>query len=129
MSSSVAVSYSIEALPEHRKAVLEAIARCEMSPRIASLSSGQPITPVQAARKRIDDADIYLCIPTLAYGEIPSIDNPDTLSFTELEYRYARQQNKTILAFLMDEEHPLPAGATRAVAREFFESDAEKEAR
>jgi hypothetical protein len=46
-------------------------------------------TPQQIDRARVESADILIGILGNFYGECPTEDNPDRLSFTELEYRDA----------------------------------------
>jgi hypothetical protein len=59
---------------------------------------------------QVDLADIVVVLVAHRYGWIPSSDEggDDNTSITWLEVRRARDQNKPILAYLVEEHHPWP---------------------
>lgn len=56
-------------------------------------------------KKVIDDCDYYLVIVASRYGSI----GPTGISYTEMEYQYALDQNKPIIAFLHRDPRQLPS--------------------
>ncbi len=83
--------------------------------------------PVDRCKRDVETADTYVLILGWRYGYVPEVDNPDHMSITEIEYRHAVEQQKTILAFLLDPTVPWPpsdmdsasadAGAAAAISR------------
>lgn len=59
-------------------------------------------------KKVIDDCDYYTLVVGGRYGSI----GPEGLSYTEMEYRYALQTGKPIIAFLHKEPGSIPAAKT-----------------
>lgn len=53
----------------------------------------------------IDSSDYYVLILAGLYG---TIDPASGLSWTEKEYRYAREKQVPVLAFVRDKKHPIP---------------------
>ena len=53
-------------------------------------------------------ADLYLGIVGWRYGHIPTEDNPDERSITEIEYRHAQKLRKPTLIFLVEKDAPWP---------------------
>lgn len=60
--------------------------------------------PLERCLKDVRDADIYIGVFAHRYGFIPSENNPEEKSITELEYRQAIQAGKPRLIFLLDED-------------------------
>ena len=56
-------------------------------------------------KKVIDDCDYYLVVIAGRYGSI----GPEGLSFTEMEYRYALENKKPIMAFIHKDIGKLPS--------------------
>jgi HEAT repeat protein/energy-coupling factor transporter ATP-binding protein EcfA2 len=53
-------------------------------------------------------SDIYIGIFAWRYGSIPVEDNPDGISFTEMEFRAAIREQKPCLIFLLSDDAPWP---------------------
>lgn len=64
--------------------------------------------PVKRCKRDVEAADCYVLMLGWRYGYAPAEDNPEALSITEIEYRHALANQKTILAFLLDPEVPWP---------------------
>lgn len=64
--------------------------------------------PVERCKRDVEVADCYVLMLGWRYGYVPAEDNPEALSITEIEYRHALANQKTILAFLLDPEMPWP---------------------
>lgn len=58
-------------------------------------------TQLETIKRWIDDSDIYMLLLGGRYG---SIEPSSGLSYTEVEYRYALENNKPFFALVMDEE-------------------------
>ena len=67
--------------------------------------------PVARCRRDVAMADIYVLMLGWRYGYVPMDDNCDRLSITEIEYRHALSNQKTVLAFLLNPEAPWPPSA------------------
>jgi hypothetical protein len=67
--------------------------------------------PVVRCKRDVAMADIYVLMLGWRYGYVPADDNPNRLSITEIEYRHALANHKTVLAFLLDPEAPWPPSA------------------
>ncbi len=57
----------------------------------------------------VADSDAYLGIFAWRYGYIPSRDNPEKQSITELEYRKVKELGRPCLIFLSQQDAPWPA--------------------
>lgn len=67
---------------------------------IDMLDSAQPDKDyIQLAREMIAQSDLFIGLYNSDYGEIPT---GETSSYTELEYRYARNLGKACLIFVLD---------------------------
>lgn len=61
-------------------------------------------------RNTIDSSDYYVLLVAHRYGSVIS-EGPDAgISYTEKEYRYAKEKGIPILAFLINENVPVPPG-------------------
>ena len=106
----VMISSTSYDLPQHRKAVVDAILRAKCFPLAMEQGTATPdITAIPYSRKMVDECDVYLGIFGHRYGTI--IDdksvNPQRWSVTEHEYRYALELDRPQLIFLMSDNHPV----------------------
>lgn len=92
----VFVSSTFLDLKNERQAVSRAILNLGHIPAGMELFPAADIDQLVFIKKVIDDCDYYLLIVGGKYGSI----SEDGLSFTELEYQYAIEKNKPVLAFL-----------------------------
>jgi len=67
------------------------------------VQDGKATDPVTWSLDKVDICDCVVLIAARRYGHIPQLKNPDGLSVTEHEYRYATYLNKPLLAFLSAE--------------------------
>jgi hypothetical protein len=64
----------------------------------------------EVIRSAIDASDFYVIITAGRYGSIaPAHVSSDGLSWTELEYRYARRRGKPVIAFVHSDPESLPS--------------------
>src|SRR5262249_50742375 len=105
----VMVSSTSFDLPDHRKAVLDAILRAQCFPLTmehGTAKSGSDA--IDFSLGLVDQADIYLGIFGHRYGHVPErAVNPKGWSVTEHEYRRAVERGIPALIFLMHDDHPV----------------------
>ena len=94
------VSSTYEDLIEERRAVIEAILDLGHIP--VGMEAFQASNEEQWGyiQKRIDEADYYVVIVAERYGSI----NANGVSYTEMEYDYARKKGVPVAAFLLHDE-------------------------
>lgn len=101
------VSSTILDLPDHRKAVIDAIIRANFNPVMMESKSSSSKDSIAFSLKLVEDADIYIGILGYRYGYVPNDPNrnPERISITELEYKHAEKLKKSILFFFMSDKH------------------------
>ena len=85
-------------LIDERQAAVEAILKAGHIPAGMELFTASNKSQWDIIKKWIDESDIYMLILGGRYG---SIEPESGLSYTELEYNYALQQNKPLFAVVM----------------------------
>ena len=106
----VFVSSTFEDLIEERKAVSQAILEADCIPAGMELFPASTESQWTFIKKVIDESDVYLVLSGGRYGSLAkNTDNKNKVSYTEMEYDYARQQGKPILAFIHEDPGTLPA--------------------
>jgi Domain of unknown function (DUF4062) len=99
------ISGTVQDLPEHRRAAVEACLRQDFFPRLMENLPPSADDAVTLSLQMVDEADVYVLVLGVRYGEIP--DGYDK-SFTHLELDRALQQDMPVLAMLMDlDRHPI----------------------
>jgi len=94
----VFVSSTYVDLVEHRRAVIDALLRMNLTPLAMEHFGSRPAEPTRACLEEIDRCDAFVGIYGRRYGFQPQ---PGGASITEQEYHYARAQKKPIFAFLV----------------------------
>jgi hypothetical protein len=102
--SSIYISSTIEDLREYRATVTDFLSRCGYEVASMERYGARDDRPRSACEKDVADSDIYVGIFAWRYGYIPSDDNPEQRSITELEYLAAA--DKTRLIFLLADDFP-----------------------
>jgi hypothetical protein len=92
-------------LINERQAAVEAILKAGHIPAGMELFTASNKSQWDIIKKWIDESDIYMLILGGRYG---SIEPESGLSYTELEYNYALEQNKPLFAVVM-QDHALQA--------------------
>lgn len=105
----VFVSSTFEDLREERAEVMQALLELDCMPAGMELFPAASEEQWSWITKVIDESDYYLVIVGGKYG---SIHSEKQLSFTELEYRYALEVGKPVIAFLHGSPSAIPAGKT-----------------
>ncbi|MGH3822230.1 MAG: DUF4062 domain-containing protein [Pseudonocardiaceae bacterium] len=99
------ISGTVQDLPEHRRAAVEACLRQDFFPRIMENLPPTPDDAVTLSLQMVDEAEVYVLILSVRYGEIP--EGYDK-SFTHLELDRALQRKIPVLVMLMDlDRHPI----------------------
>jgi hypothetical protein len=92
----VFVSSTYEDLREERQEVIQALLELDCIPSGMELFPAADDDQWSLIKKVIDDCDYYMVIIGGRYGSL----GPDGMSFTQMEYEYALQQGKPIVAFI-----------------------------
>ena len=92
----VFVSSTYEDLQEERKEVMQALLELDCIPAGMELFPASNEDQWSLIKRVIDDSDYYIVIIGGRYGST----NDEGISYTEMEYRYALETQKPIIAFL-----------------------------
>lgn len=103
----VFVSSTSRDLAEHRTAIKDAIARCDLLFRGMEHfgANADRLPPASVIVEEVKKADVYLGIFGVRYG---SVDPATGLSMTELEFREAETSKKPMLLYAIHENSPVP---------------------
>jgi hypothetical protein len=114
----VYVSSTYRDLREHRAAVDRALRR--MGHDVIGMEQyvAEGGRPLQRCLADVRLADVYVLILAWRYGYVPTTDNPEALSITELEYRQAVANGKPILGFMLAPDAPWPPSEMDAMLSE-----------
>lgn len=104
----VFVSSTYWDLQEERHEIMQSLLELDCIPAGMELFPATNEDQWTLIRKVIDDSDYYIVIIGGRYGTI----GQDGLSYTEMEYRYALETEKPIIAFLHKNPGELPANRT-----------------
>lgn len=92
----VFVSSTYEDLQKERQEVMQALLELDCIPSGMELFPAADEDQWTLIKNVIDDCDYYILIVGGRYGSL----GPDGISYTEMEYKYALEQNKPIISFL-----------------------------
>lgn len=101
----VFVSSTFEDLQEERKEVMQALLELDCIPSGMELFPAADEDQWSLIKRIIDDCDYYILILAGRYGSI----NSEGISYTEMEYNYALETRKPIIAFVHSNIDDLPA--------------------
>jgi hypothetical protein len=102
----VFLSSTYSDLEDERREVIQALLELDSIPTGMELFPAANADQWTLIKKYIDDCDYYIVIIAGRYGSI----GPDGLSYTEMEYRYAVDSGKPVIAFLHDSPDSIQAG-------------------
>lgn len=97
----VFVSSTYTDLKDERQAAVSAILKAGHIPAGMELFTAGDKSQMATIEKWIDESDVYMLILGGRYG---SVEKTTNLSYTELEYDYAKQQGKAMFAVVIKEE-------------------------
>lgn len=104
----VFISSTFEDLQEERKTVIQILLENDFIPCGMELFPASNEEQWSFIKSVIDDCDYYLLIIGGRYGST----NKDGISYTQMEYEYARSKNKPIIAFIHKNPNELQKGKT-----------------
>ncbi|RDU34718.1 hypothetical protein DRW41_22090 [Neobacillus piezotolerans] len=99
----VFISSTFKDLQDARQKVMDTILELHQIPAGMEMFPAADADQWSHIKSEIDRSDYYILILGHRYGSI----GPDGISFTEMEYDYAREQNIPVLAFIMDRDVPV----------------------
>lgn len=102
----VFVSSTYKDLIDERREVMQALLELEHIPAGMELFPASDDDSWTLIQRVIDDCDYYIVIVGGRYGS----SGPDGIGFTEMEYRYAVERGKPVIAFLHKAPDQIPAG-------------------
>src|SRR5713226_6398740 len=103
------ISSTYSDLKDHREKVYRALRQMRHDVIAMEDYVARDERPLETCLADVADCDIYIGIFAWRYGFIPSENNPEGKSITELEYRKAVNTGKSPLIFLLDKQatwHP-----------------------
>lgn len=101
------ISSTYTDLIAERECVREAILSMEQFPYGMEMFSANDKEQWYTIKDKIDGSDFYVLIIAHRYGSVIESGEDKGISYTEKEYRYAKQIGKPILAFIMDDSVPV----------------------
>jgi len=104
----VFVSSTFNDLQEYREKIYRALRRAGHEDVTAEFYSTKREPTVARRLALLASCDLYVGIFAWRYGPIPSENNPEGFSITEMEYREALDLGKPCLIFLLSEDAPWP---------------------
>jgi Domain of unknown function (DUF4062) len=109
----VFVSSTFQDLQDERREVIQALLELDCIPAGMELFQASNEDQWSVIKRVIDDCDYYIVIIGGRYGSI----GKDSISYTEMEYRYAVEQGKPIVAFLHKDPDQISAGKSEKDAK------------
>ncbi len=107
----VFISSTYSDLVDERRRILDILLMADCIPAGMEAFVATDVEQFEVIKKVIDLCDYYVLIIGKRYGSV----NPATgLSYTEMEYEYAKQQQIPVLVFAIDETVELPADKVEA---------------
>ena len=104
----VFVSSTYEDLKDERKEITQAILESHCIPAGMELFPASNIAQWEMIKRVIDDSDFYLLIVAGKYGSIGKNDSGKEVSYTEMEFDYAIESGKPVLALIYEDIDLLP---------------------
>ena len=102
------ISSTFADLVEERKAIQQAVLSLDHFPSGMELFPATDDDQWELIKSVIDDSDYYVIVLGGRYGSV----NADGVSYTEMEFDYAADQEKPILAFVHSEPAEIKSGKT-----------------
>ncbi len=100
----VFISSTYKDLEDERESIIKAILEMYHIPIGMEMFSAEDEEQWEIIRRTIEVSDYYILVLGLRYGSTTS----EGISFTQKEYEYALEKKIPILAFVMDDNAPLP---------------------
>lgn len=94
-------------LIEHREAVKTACLDQAMVPVMMEHLAASDDRAIPASLEMVDRSDIYVLVLAHRYGAVPTKNNPQAISITEMEYNRALKRKIRRAVFIVDDAHTL----------------------
>lgn len=104
----VFVSSTYEDLIDERKEVTQALLESNCIPTGMELFPASSKKQWEIIKRVIDDCDYYLLILAGRYGSLGTDDNGIKIGYTEMEFNYAYETGKPIIAFINNDIKNIP---------------------
>lgn len=105
----VFISSTTEDLREHRQAVIRVLRQLGHESLVTeNLAADAYRAPIDVSRDSIASCDVFIGIIAWRYGLILDRENPEGLSFVELEHRHAWAAGKPTLIFMTSDDAAWP---------------------
>lgn len=104
----VFVSSTFEDLKDERKEICQAILESNCIPAGMELFPASNKTQWEVIKKVIDESDFYIVVLAGIYGSVGTDDNGHKVSYTEMEFDYAFNSGKPIIALIRGNIDSLP---------------------
>ncbi|HYR42575.1 MAG TPA: DUF4062 domain-containing protein [Terriglobia bacterium] len=108
------LSSTFEDLKDCRAATIQLLRRMRHEVVAMEEYTAEDQWPADKCLADVAQCDLYIGLFAWRYGYIPSHNNPQRLSITELEYQQAVAAKKHCLIFLLKEEAPWPRRSSAA---------------
>lgn len=102
------VSSTSNDLEDFRKTVSQALRRLGHEDVAMDYYVAEDMRPVDRSLSDVASCDVYVGIFAYRYGHVPTENNPEGRSITELEYRKAQDEGIPCLIFLLSDDAPWP---------------------
>lgn len=102
----VVISSTVHDLPDYRKAAMDACLERDIHPKMMEHLTALNAAAIKASLDLVDQAEVYIGIFAHRYGYIPTEDNPQKISITEMEYNHAVEFEVPRIIFLIKENYP-----------------------
>lgn len=119
----VFVSSTFEDLKEERKEVCQAILESHCIPAGMELFPASNKTQWDFIKRVIDESDFYLLIVAGKYGSIGINDEGENVSYTEMEFDHALNQDKPIIALVYADTDNLPKSKVETTKKGNYQLD------
>jgi hypothetical protein len=101
VSKTVFISSTFEDLAEHRRAVWQVLKEFRAAVRGMEEFGARTAAPLETCLAEVEQSDVYVGIMAFRLG---TVDPESSKSYTQLEYERARDLNKEIFIYLVDEQ-------------------------
>jgi tetratricopeptide (TPR) repeat protein len=98
----VFISSTYKDLIDYRAAAIRAVEGTNYQASKMEVFGARPDEPLEACLKEVEESDLFIGLYAHRYGYVPA---GKEISITEMEYLHAKDLNKSIYCFVIDEEN------------------------
>jgi hypothetical protein len=104
----VYLSSTVQDLKDYRESVTNVLRKCGFDVEAMEKHPARDERPKAACEADAAGCDLYVGVFAWRYGYVPTDDNPERKSITELEYLAAEKAGRPRFVFLLDDNAPWP---------------------